>query len=398
MNANLKCVCNKAKPMLLQTAFQQSRETGKGRLHARAKPTRGRQNRVAGARAPASSSSRPPFPLPHENPQNKVHPDDVSGPRQGVLGVPRARSPEPIRTPHQFTAGPAARDVRCARHGAAARRAPPTGAPRARAGPLRTPPRQAALLASARAAPPDPGPGRRSPGAPPLLPSRCCRGRCRHEARTPRGRRRGPRARRSSAGRAGGSARPARPRPPCRRGAPPGPRKRGCSARSPCWRRRRGHAGGRPRSAQQACPAPRGRRGRRVMPPGRAAAASAGLAPGSAAAPFIAVRARRRRAGGAGAGGAPRPPLRTCPSRGGGRRRLPHAAARLGRATLPGSLEGGDLRSPTREPPGPRRPRSAAPAAGDATPRGERPGAAARRLLPPGPPPRRPEAGAAARE
>ena len=54
-------------------------------------------------------------------------------------------------------------------------------------------------------------------------------------------------------------------------------------------------------------------------PPGRAgwrAAASAGLAPGSAAAPFIAVRAQRLRrwGGGGGAGSAPRPPLRTCPS------------------------------------------------------------------------------------
>lgn len=51
---------------------------------------------------------------------------------------------------------------------------------------------------------------------------------------------------------------------------------------------------------------------------GRAAAASAGLGSGSAAAaPFIALRARRRRrpwGGGAGAGGAPRTPLRTCPS------------------------------------------------------------------------------------
>lgn len=62
-------------------------------------------------------------------------------------------------------------------------------------------------------------------------------------------------------------------------------------------------------------------------PPGRAAAAaSAGLPSGSAAAPFIAVRARRRRrrrrrGGGDGAGSAPRPPLRTCPSRGGSRRR-----------------------------------------------------------------------------
>lgn len=61
-------------------------------------------------------------------------------------------------------------------------------------------------------------------------------------------------------------------------------------------------------------------------PPGRAAAASAGLPSGSAAAPFIAVRARRRRrrlrrrGGGGGAGSAPRPPLRTCPSRGGSRR------------------------------------------------------------------------------
>lgn len=50
--------------------------------------------------------------------------------------------------------------------------------------------------------------------------------------------------------------------------------------------------------------------------PPEQAAASAGLAPGSAAAPFIAVREQqlRRWGGGGGAGSAPRPPLRTCPS------------------------------------------------------------------------------------
>lgn len=66
-------------------------------------------------------------------------------------------------------------------------------------------------------------------------------------------------------------------------------------------------------------------------PPGRAAAASAGLPSGSAAAPFIAVRARRRRrrrGGGDGAGSAPRPPLRTCLSRGGSRRPSPLTSPR----------------------------------------------------------------------
>ena len=87
----------------------------------------------------------------------------------------------------------------------------------------------------------------------------CCRCRCRRLARTPRGwsRRTGPR--RPSSGRVGGAARraetaapwgPARPRPRCRRGTPPGSRKRGCSGHSPCWRRRRRHAGGQPRNGQ----------------------------------------------------------------------------------------------------------------------------------------------------
>lgn len=118
------------------------------------------------------------------------------------------------------------------------------------------------------------GPQPQSPRPPAWRPLPGCR-RCR-EARTPRGWRLGPGPRRRSSGRVGSAARraaaaaaprgPARPRPPCRRGTPPGSRKCGCSGRSPCWRRRGGHAGGQPRSGQQtARPAPRGRRGRRVI-------------------------------------------------------------------------------------------------------------------------------------
>lgn len=210
-----------------------------------------------------------------------------------------------------------------------------------------------------------PGPARVSPRTSSLEPQPPARRplpscRCRREARTPRGRRRGPRAKRWSSGRVGGAARravaaaarrrPARPRPPCRRGTPPGPRKCGCSGRSPCWRRRGGHAGGQPRSGQQtARPAPRGRRGRRVIAAWAGGGGERGSRVRKCGRPFYrgagaaAAALGRGRWGGRRAAAAPpnMPFLR----------REPPAASLTsprspGRAALPGNFGGGDLRSP----------------------------------------------------
>lgn len=143
----------------------------------------------------------------------------------------------------------------------------------------------------------------------------CCWCCCGREAWAPRGRRRGTRewrwsgAEGGSAGRAAAAPRgPARPRPPCRRGTPPDSRKCGCSGRSPCWRRRRGHAGGRPRSVSK-------RPARRL-----GAAAGAGSSPpGRASGQRRGARVSRQEV---------RPPLLSRCGRGGGAGVLGRAARR----------------------------------------------------------------------
>lgn len=232
-------------------------------------------------------------------------------------------------------------------------------------------PKQAGALGTAAGRAPRPAlrESCRPPAPRPLPSCRCHRG-----TRTPRGWRRGSQERRSSSGREVGAARrvaaaprgPARPRPPCRRGTPLGSRKRGCSGRSPCWRRR-GHAGRQPRSGQQAArPAPRGRRWRRVI-----AAWAGGRAGGGGGERGSGVRKRScpfyRGAGAAAAaagrgcwGG--RRAAAAPPNMPFLRREPPAALTSPGSpGPLPGNFGGGDLRSPSRESPprplaAPRRP------------------------------------------